>query len=296
VAAARKTEPAKLMKLFRGELDWIVMKALEKDRNRRYETVNSLARDIRRYLADEPVEACPPSIGYRLRKLARRHKQALAAATGVLMALIVLAFTIGYFLYERQTVQTEQRQAIESSLEKASGLQRKGHWSEARVVLEEARVRLGEKGPSDLRERLDLARADLDLVDRLESIRLDRAVLEGGLFANRRAEQDYAAALKEAGLGEEGDDAEAVAARIRGFAIREQLVAALDDLAAVTNDAPRRAWVLRVACLADPDDWRDRFRDPKVWKDSAAMEALAGELLRDQSQLNQQKPQLLVAL
>jgi serine/threonine protein kinase/Flp pilus assembly protein TadD len=296
VAAARKTEPAKLAKLFRGELDWIVMKALEKDRNRRYETANSLARDIQRYLADEPVEACPPSVGYRLRKLARRHKQALAAATGVLLALIVLASTIGYFLYERQTIQAEQRQAIESSLEKAIGLRRQGHWIEARVVLGEARVRLGDKGPADLRGRLDLADADLDLVYRLESIRLSRAVLVYNLFANRRAEQDYAAALKEAGLGEEGDDAEAVAARIRASEIREQLVAALDDWAAVTNDAPRRAWVLRVACLADPDDWRDRFRDPNAWKDPATLKALADELLRDQSQLNQQKPQLLVAL
>ena len=58
----------------RGELDWIVMKALEKDRNRRYETANGLAADIERYLHDEPVEACPPSAGYRFRKFARRNK------------------------------------------------------------------------------------------------------------------------------------------------------------------------------------------------------------------------------
>src|SRR5262249_36550260 len=71
IAAARKTDAAKLAKLVRGELDWIVMKCLEKDRARRYETANGLARDVQRYLADEPVEACPPSAGYRLRKLAR---------------------------------------------------------------------------------------------------------------------------------------------------------------------------------------------------------------------------------
>ena len=70
VAARRGTEPAKLAKLVRGDLDWIVMKALEKDRTRRYETANGLARDIERYLHDEPVEAGPPSSGYRLRKLA----------------------------------------------------------------------------------------------------------------------------------------------------------------------------------------------------------------------------------
>ena len=62
----------------RGELDWIVMKALEKDRNRRYETANGLAADLRRYLDDEPVQACPPSAWYRLRKLIRRNKVAIS--------------------------------------------------------------------------------------------------------------------------------------------------------------------------------------------------------------------------
>src|SRR4029077_19527133 len=75
ISAQRKTEPAKLSKLMRGELDWIVMKTLEKDRNRRYETASGIAMDVQRYLADEPVLACPPSAGYRLRKFARRNKR-----------------------------------------------------------------------------------------------------------------------------------------------------------------------------------------------------------------------------
>ncbi len=77
VAAQRSTEPAKLTKLVRGELDWLVMKALEKDRNRRYETANGFAQDIERYLHDEPVLASPPSAAYRLRKFAKRNKGAL---------------------------------------------------------------------------------------------------------------------------------------------------------------------------------------------------------------------------
>src|SRR5207302_2948128 len=68
LAANRGTEPAKLTRLVRGELDWIVMKALEKDRGRRYESASAFAADVRRYLADEPVQACPPSVGYRLGK------------------------------------------------------------------------------------------------------------------------------------------------------------------------------------------------------------------------------------
>jgi tetratricopeptide (TPR) repeat protein len=88
LAANRGTEPAKLMKLLRGELDWIVMKALEKDRNRRYETANGFAMDVQRYLADEPVLACPPSATYRMRKFARRNKTTLT--TLVAMALAIL--------------------------------------------------------------------------------------------------------------------------------------------------------------------------------------------------------------
>lgn len=89
IAASRNVEPARLSHVLRGELDWIVMKALEKDRNRRYETTNGLARDIERYLADEPVQACPPSAGYRLRKFGRRNKVALATSAVVFSALLV---------------------------------------------------------------------------------------------------------------------------------------------------------------------------------------------------------------
>ena len=84
IAAARRTEPAKLAKLVRGELDWIVMKCLEKDRARRYD----LARDIERYLHDEAVEACPPRAGYRLRKLAGKHRAAFTIAAGFLVLLV----------------------------------------------------------------------------------------------------------------------------------------------------------------------------------------------------------------
>jgi serine/threonine protein kinase len=87
ISAQRKMEPAKLARLVRGELDWIVMRALEKERNRRYQTANGFARDIERYLADEPVEACPPSAAYRLRKFARKNKKLLATAAAFVLLL-----------------------------------------------------------------------------------------------------------------------------------------------------------------------------------------------------------------
>ncbi len=88
VAALRRTEPRTLLALLRGELDWVVMKCLEKSRERRYETANGLAREVQRYLADEVVEARPPSATYRLGKFLKRHKGAVLAASLVLLALV----------------------------------------------------------------------------------------------------------------------------------------------------------------------------------------------------------------
>ena len=73
----RGSDPRRLSQLIRGELDWIVMKCLEKDRNRRYETANGLAMDLRRYLNNEPVQACPPSLIYRLRMFVRRNRASI---------------------------------------------------------------------------------------------------------------------------------------------------------------------------------------------------------------------------
>jgi serine/threonine protein kinase/Flp pilus assembly protein TadD len=88
IAANRGLEPKKLSGLVRGELDWIVMKALEKDRNRRYETANGFAADVGRYLNDEAVQAGPPSTLYRFRKLARRYRTALATASSIVLVLV----------------------------------------------------------------------------------------------------------------------------------------------------------------------------------------------------------------
>jgi eukaryotic-like serine/threonine-protein kinase len=88
IAANRKLEPSRLTRLVHGDLDWIVMKALEKDRARRYETANGFAMDIQRYLADEPVSAGPPGAGYRLRKLVRRNRGPVIASVAVAIALV----------------------------------------------------------------------------------------------------------------------------------------------------------------------------------------------------------------
>ena len=110
IAANRGSEPKKLSGLVRGELDWVVMKALEKDRNRRYETANSFAADIQRYLNDEPVQACPPSAMYRFRKFARRNKAALVMAmlvgSAILLAVAGLAVSTVLIAREQRTTES----------------------------------------------------------------------------------------------------------------------------------------------------------------------------------------------
>ncbi len=113
ISAQRQTEPVKLTKLVRGDLDWIVMKALEKDRNRRYETVNGFAMDIQRYLNDEAVLACPPSAGYRFRKFARKNKALLAT-----IALVSAALVLGLIGTTWQAIRASraERLAVEYAL------------------------------------------------------------------------------------------------------------------------------------------------------------------------------------
>ena len=151
LAANRGTDPAKLTKLVRGELDWIVMKALEKDRNRRYETANGFAMDVQRYLDDEPVQACPRSAGYRLGKLLKRHRTATIAASLVLLALVlgIAGMTYGLVRAEvqrknaerAQAAEAEQRARAEAERDKAVAAERQSRIERDRAVAAEAKSR-----------------------------------------------------------------------------------------------------------------------------------------------------------
>jgi eukaryotic-like serine/threonine-protein kinase len=107
ISAQRKTEPAKLSKQMRGELDWIVMKTLEKNRTRRYETANGVAADVQRYLDDEPVHACPPTAGYRFRKFTRRNKRVLA-----MVGLLILALVAGTAVSAWQAIRATDAEGL----------------------------------------------------------------------------------------------------------------------------------------------------------------------------------------
>jgi serine/threonine protein kinase len=125
ISAQRKTEPAKLMKLLKGDLDWIVSKAMEKDRARRYETARELARDVERHLADEPVDACPPSWGYRLRKYAKKHKTALVTLVmiGTLVSASLIIITL-LWLSEKDLRQLAEKRLLTTTAQKVAASSR----------------------------------------------------------------------------------------------------------------------------------------------------------------------------
>jgi eukaryotic-like serine/threonine-protein kinase len=229
----------------------------------------------------------------------RTRRKLTAGLAAAVLALVVVGAGSGLWLQrqaaERRAEATRQEAAlrhdVEAALGKASELQKRAHWDEARAVLDEAGGRLGEDGPADLWQRVRQARANLTLVGRLDAARLKVVTWVDGHFDYATADRDYATAFREAGLGEVGEEVETVAARVRASAVREQVVAGLDDWAWVAKEPARRAWLLVVARRADPDPWRDRFRDPAVWPDRAALERLARE-----ADLAALSPQLLATL
>jgi hypothetical protein len=140
-AQCRHAEPLRLVSSLRGDLDWIVMKALEKDRNRRYQTANAIAADVQRYLDNEPVSARPPSRLYRLQKLVWRNKMIFASGAALALALAAgLGITLVLLVRERElrdrAVAAEQEQArlraaAERGLANEAELRRQSEWREA---------------------------------------------------------------------------------------------------------------------------------------------------------------------
>ncbi len=270
LATNRGTEPGKLTRLVRGELDWIVMKALEKDRNRRYETANGFAQDIQRYLADEPVLACPPSLGYRLRKFARRNKGRLAVAALVLFFLTALGGVAGWAALQQAKQQAAQRAALETDirrdLDEGRDLCQQNRLREASAVLDHAQALAARGGADeDLGGRVAELRKDVDMAARLEAIRLERAAVKGEHFDWEGAALRYAEAFRDYGLDLHQLEPVQTAARIEFSAIRAQLVATLDDwLLALPGQNRER--LLAVLARADADPWRQQLRDMFVEK------------------------------
>jgi tetratricopeptide (TPR) repeat protein len=142
VAERRRTEPAKLGQSVRGELDWIVMKALEKERARRYDTASALAEDVQRYLRDELVLARPPARSYLVKKFVRRHKAAIATASAVAAALVLgLGVATAGFLRASRDRDRAFAARFEERLQRALAAAALDEAEEARAAADRARAR-----------------------------------------------------------------------------------------------------------------------------------------------------------
>jgi eukaryotic-like serine/threonine-protein kinase len=260
------------------ELDWIVMKCLEKERSRRYETANGLAMDLKRYLQDEPVQACPPSALYRFRKFAGRNKRFLGTIALLAVALLLAVGSLGWVLRDREARRIESDLRVQSAVDDAIRLRDHKRWADARAATRRVELLLAPgESQAHLRRQLHGIVADLDMVERVESIRLGQADVKNGWWNLAGADPAYADAFREYGVDAAVLDGADAAQRVRGSAIREQLIAALDDWSFVIPSAEigRRERILVIASLADPDAWRNQFRDGAIQQDRAALEELA---------------------
>jgi tetratricopeptide (TPR) repeat protein len=302
IAASRRIEAPRLIKELRGDLDWIVMKGLEKDRDRRYETADGLAADVERHLRDEPVEARPPTVIYQVRKFARRNRTALVVATVLLLAALGalggIGSAIGWAVRDRaareQQVASERarRQAqvtgqLEVILQDVARLQKNEKWAEALAAAGRAEPALaaGEADPA-VQQRCRRALADLTLVARLEEIRAQSGIAWGTAHAAMipvaaKADEAYAATFRQAGIDLDALPANEAAKRLAALsAVSAAVLPAIDDWVAVRSRSQDESSTQRLADVlrtADPDPWRQKLREILARQDWDALADLADD-------------------
>jgi tetratricopeptide (TPR) repeat protein len=291
VSAQRRSDPKQLSRLFRGELDWIVMRALEKDRNRRYESASAFAADVQRYLHDEPVQACPPSAWYRFGKFARRNRTALAGAGLVLFCIAVLGGGGGWVVRDRAAREKVRRdreaetgRAAAQALDDARHRLDEERLPEATAAVARAETLVATADADEAsRARVREARRDVDLVADLDDIQYHHPTVtqyEWSREQHRRFEKVFA----DLGIDADAVSTDEAVRRIESHPLRLQLVAALDGWAYARHNIvlveTRRggAWwhrPLLIANEADPDEVRRRLRAAVMKWDYKAMDDLA---------------------
>jgi tetratricopeptide (TPR) repeat protein/serine/threonine protein kinase len=295
---------------FFQELDWIVMKCLEKDRSHRYETADALARDVARYLADEPVEACPPSAGYRLGKFLRKHRRPLATAAAFGALLAAAGVMAGWLMVrearaerDRAVAQTQREGDVRAALDRARALREEARqerdpdkWARAREQAQRA-LTLVQSGPADaalaaqvrqVQEELDEELKDRRVVADLEAARLAGVGSHEpqGRFAFERTIPRYRDAFRAYGLpvGEGNPAVAAERLHRRPPEVRQAVNAALEDwLIWATDPAlgvrePHLDWLCALAADLDggeSGDWRAADRELDSKRRRTALERLA---------------------
>jgi tetratricopeptide (TPR) repeat protein len=288
-----------------AELETIVLKALEKNPAERYATAQELADDLERFLKDEPIRARRPTLVQRARKWARRHQAAVwAAVVCISLTLLVVAITIGWAVRDRLARDDALDQTVLRTLEETGPLLEQRKWPEALGLVERADRLLAAAGRADRPPRLLDLQNDLSMAVRLEEIygepkrdaKLSMLIASGGgagyayqpqpepseeeFFAGRRQDERFTEAFRAFGIDLIALAPGEAAARMTPTNISPALVQALDQWAGMRKRArgeedPFWKKLLEIAQQADPDPWRNQFRQALLRRDRAALEKLA---------------------
>jgi serine/threonine-protein kinase len=285
VIAEEPTPPSRSNPRVPRDLETICLKCLQKTPARRYATAQDLADDLQRFLDGKPVRARPVGVLERTVKWARR-RPAAALLVAALVVLLGAAAGTAVWLHhqevDRQAAKAQRelqaQETIETALKRADALRHEERWQEALIVLADASRHLAEASSPLLEERFRKTQSDFQIAAELERAREGDPRLPDGPIDDQQRAAEFQKAFAYAGLRID-EDVERVAESIRGSAIRDQLVAAIEDRAFVAfllNDWPLIERLLRIARSADPEPlWRDQFHDPAAWRKREHLQKLA---------------------
>lgn len=244
IANSRKTEPERLSTLIRGDLDWIVLKALEKERHRRYETALGLSEEIQRYLANEPVTAHPPSRSYRIGKWLNRNRALAVSSIVVAASVLCVAIAATAYYWNESESRAKQNQLLDRALTQAqlrlaeaqrSSIGEKGTWEAARSAMEQV-AELRESASPDLPSvqlaneflsEFEAFEADRQLAEQVEEVLLLSAT-HSDLASWQQMDQSFEAMFRRVGVDFTSQSPEEVAQLIRNHRSSAQLSDALE--------------------------------------------------------------------
>jgi serine/threonine protein kinase/Flp pilus assembly protein TadD len=288
IAFEEPRPPRRLNKMIPAELETIVQKAMEKNAAERYATAKELADDLERFLRDDPIRAKRPTLIQRARKWARRHQPVVwSGAVSLVVIAIVLAGSIGWIVRDRAERRAMIEERVKQALSDAGEFQHQGKWVEALEAAKRAEGFLAGGSSQELEQRVREARKDLEMVLRLEEIRLPHAIGGAeGFYDYGWADASYAEAFREYGIDVESLDTAEAAERIRARTISLELVVGLDNWADKRrshkpNDATWKR-IVAVARAADSDAWRSQLREALEQDNRKALAELAASVkIRD---------------
>jgi eukaryotic-like serine/threonine-protein kinase len=251
-------------------------KALAARPENRYQTAAELADEVKRWLSGEPTRAWPEPLGVRAGRWARKNR-VLAGSTMAAAVMALVLGTAGGVYWQQQ--RGRARGQVEAGLAQAADLRRQYRWKDAQAMLEQVRGWAEQAAYAGLRQRLAEAKADLALAWDLDKVRLEGATLVDGKWDPGGVRDEYPIVFARHELDVLNGDLDELAGCMRGRAVRERIVAALDDWAPQEADVARRQRLLGLANSVDePDPWRQGARRAVAARDGAAVRRLVGSV------------------